>query len=166
MPANKQSVETVKHTLQLDENLHQHKKGWVIQKVGWAVLYIGLILAILGVFGSGPLSYKTQSVNGNSIKYERFLRYEAETEMTFGVTDATDTITLQVPQQYMDYIKFASISPSPLGNQTVGGETVFYFSGRGTASIHCDLMAKKTGSVTATIMVNKTPFTIAHQIYP
>ena len=166
MPENKQAPETIRHNLQLDENLEQHKKGWVIQKVGWVVLYTGLILAILGVFGTGPLSYKTQSINGNSIKYERFLRYEGESEMTFGITNAKDTITLQIPQQYMEYIHVQSISPLPVGNQIVDGETTFYFRGQGTASIHCNLMAKKPGRVTSTIVVNKTPFTIAHQIYP
>jgi hypothetical protein len=166
MPGNKQSVENVRHDLQLDENLEQQKKGWIIQKVGWAVLYLGLILAILGLFGSGPLSYKTQSKNGNSIKYERFMRYEGEAEMTFGITDVKDTITLQIPQQYMEYIDVRAISPLPLGNQIVDGETIYYFRGRGTASIHCNLMAKKPGSITSTIIVNQTPFTIAHQIYP
>lgn len=166
MPGNKHSVESVRHNLQLDEDLEKQKKGWVIQKIGWVVLYVGLILAILGLFGSGPLSYKTQSVNGNSIKYERFLRYEGEAEMTFDIINAKDTITLQIPQQYMEYIHVQSISPLPLGNQTIDGQTIFYFRGQGTASIHCNLMAKKPGSVTSTIVVNKIPFTIAHQIYP
>ena len=166
MPANKKSIEKVRHNLQLEEDLEQHKKGWVIQKIGWAVLYIGLILAMLGVFGSGPVSYKTQSANGNSIKYERFLRYEGETEMTFDVADAKDTITLQIPQQYMEYVQVQSISPLPLGNQTIDGQTTFYFRGVGAATIYCNLMPKKPGSVTSTIVVNKTPFTIAHQIYP
>lgn len=166
MPGNKQSLEIVRHNLQLDENLEQHKKGWIIQKVGWAVLYTGLILAMLGVFGTGPLSYKTQTINGTSIQYERFLRFEGEAEMKFGITNANDTITLQIPQHYMEYIQVESISPMPIGNQIVDGETTFYFRGRGTASIHCNLMAKKPGRVTSTIIVNKTPFTIAHQIYP
>lgn len=166
MPANSQSIEKVQHSLQLDENLGQHKKGWVIQKIGWAVLYAGLILAILGVFGSGPLSYKTQTVNGNIIKYERFLRYEGEAEMTFQIAEAKDTITLQIPQQYMEYVHVRSISPLPLGNQTIDGQTTFFFRGRGTTSIHCNMMAKKSGSVTSTLVVDKTPFTIAHQIYP
>ncbi len=166
MPGNKQTLEHVKHNLQLDENLHQHKKGWVIQKIGWAVLYTGLLLALLGLFGTGPVSYKTQSRNGNSVKYERFLRYESEAELTFDVTGAKDTIALQIPQGYMEYVHVQSISPLPLGNQTIDGQTIYYFSGQGTASIQCGLMAKKAGSVTSTIVVNKTPFTITHQIYP
>jgi hypothetical protein len=166
MARNKQSIENVRHNLQLDENLEQHKKGWLIQKIGWAILYAGLVLAILGLFGSGPLSYKTQSANGNSIKYERFLRYEGEAEMTFDISEAKDSITLQIPQQYMEYIHVQSISPLPLGNQTIDGQTTYFFRGQGAASIHCTLMAKKPGSVTSTIVVNKTPFTIAHQIYP
>jgi hypothetical protein len=166
MPANKRSIENVRHNLQLDENLHQHKKGWIIQKIGWAVLYAALIMAILGLFGTGPLSYKTQTANGNSVEYERFLRYEGEAEMTFDITEVKDTITLQVPQHYMEYVHLQSITPLPLGNQTIDGQTTYFFKGQGTASIHCALMAKKPGSVTATIVVNKIPFTIAHQIYP
>lgn len=166
MPASKRSIENVRHTLQLDENPDQHKKGWVIQKIGWAVLYAGLIMALLGIFGTGPVSYRTQTANGISIKYERFLRYEGEAEMTFDITEARDTITLQMPQRYMEYIHVQSISPLPLGNKTIDGQTTYYFRGQGAVRIHCVLMAKKSGSITSTIVVNKTPFTIAHQIYP
>ncbi len=166
MPAKKQTIENVRHNLQLDENLHQHKKGWIIQKIGWAVLYAGLILAALGLFGTGVMSYKTQARNGNSIKYERFLRYESEAELTVEVTGAKDTITLQIPQHYMQYVHVQSINPLPLENKTIDGQTIYYFNSRGTAIIHCGLMAKKAGSVTSTIVVNKTPFTITHQIYP
>jgi hypothetical protein len=166
MPGSKHTPEHVKHNLQLDESPDQHRKGWVIQKIGWAVLYAGLILAALGLFGTGIMSYKTQSRNGNSVKYERFLRYEGEAEMTFNVTAARDTISLQIPQEYMKYIHVQSITPLPLGNKTIDGQTTYYFRGQGTASIHCGLMAKRSGSITSTIVVNNVPFTIAHQIYP
>ena len=166
MPANKGSLETVRHNLQLNENLGQHKQGWIIQKIGWAILFLGLILALAGVFGTGPVSYKTKFQDGTSVKYERFLRYEGEAEMTFNINDAKDSITLEIPQQYLEYIDVASITPLPLGNRTVNGVTTYYFNAMGMASIHCNLMAKKTGNITAVIKANKTPFTIAHQIYP
>jgi hypothetical protein len=166
MTENKQSLETVRHKLQLEENLEQHKKGWVIQKIGWAILFVGLILALAGVFGSGPVSYKTQSQDGNSVKYERFLRYESESEITFNIQDAKDSITLEIPQQYMEYIDLRSMTPVPHVNKTVNGLTTYYFHALRSANIHCHLMAKKTGSITATVKVNETPFTIVHQIYP
>lgn len=166
MSESKKSVETVHHNLQLDENIKQHKQGWSIQKIGWAILYIGLVLALLGVFGSGPLSYRTISQNGHSVKFERFLRYEGETEMTFYVNEAKDTIRLEIPQEYMEYIDVRSLTPLPLGNTTTNGITTYFFNAFGTASIHCNLMAKKTGSVASTIKVNQTSFKIAHQIYP
>jgi hypothetical protein len=166
MAENKQSVETVRHSLQLDENLDHHKKGWVIQKVGWVILYLGLILALAGVFGAGPLSYRTQSQNGASIKYERFLRYESESEISFRINDAKDSITLEIPQQYMEYIELSSITPLPYANRTVNHVTTYYFHASQTANIHCLIMAKKTGSISSTLIVNKTPITIAHQIYP
>lgn len=152
--------------MQLDESLDQHKQGYVIQKIGWAILYLGLILAVAGVFGTGPLSYRTQSQNGNSIEYERYLRYEAEAEMMFKLNDVKDSITLEIPQEYMEYVDLKSITPLPERNRTVNGVTTYYFPAGGTANIHCNLMARKTGSIKATIKLNTTPFTIAHQIYP
>jgi hypothetical protein len=166
MPENKQSLERVQHNLQLDENLRHHKKGFIIQKIGWAILYLALILALAGLFGSGPLSNRTQSQNGISVQYERFMRYEGEAELTFTINDAKDSITLEIPQQYLEYIDVKSITPLPHSNKTINGETTYYLNAMGTATIHCNLMAKKPGSVTAAFKVNKTPFTIAHQIYP
>jgi hypothetical protein len=166
MAENKQSVETVRHSLQLEENLKQHKQGWIVQKIGWVILYLGLILALAGVFGTGPLSYKTESQHGASVKYERFLRYESESEIMFNIQDAKDSITLEIPQQYMKYIDLRSITPLPHSNRTVNDVTTYYFHALHTASIHCLIMAKKMGSITATIKLNEIPFTIAHQIYP
>ncbi|MCS3795116.1 hypothetical protein [Niastella sp. OAS944] len=166
MSESNKSVETVRHNLQLNENIKQHKKGWSIQKIGWAILYIGLVLALLGLFGTGPLSRKTISQNGHSVKYERFLRYEGEAEMTFNIDAAKDTIRLEIPQEYLEYIDVKSITPLPSGNTTINGITTYFFNALGTASIHCNLMAKKPGSVTSILKVNETPFKIDHQIYP
>lgn len=169
MTESKQTLEPVRHSrdsLQLEENLDHHKKGWIIQKIGWVVLYLGLILALAGLFGTGPLSYMTKSQDGNSIQYERFLRYEGESEITFNIQDAKDSITVEIPQQYLEYIDVKSITPLPSGNKTVNDITTYYFNALGTARIHCNLMAKKTGNISAIITVNETPFTIGHQIYP
>jgi len=113
MSESKKPVETVHHNLQLDEHLKQHKQGWSIQKIGWAILYLGLVLALLGLFGTGPLSRKTLSQNGHSVEYEHFLRYEGEAEMTFNVDEAKDTIRLEIPQEYLEYIDVKSITPLP-----------------------------------------------------
>jgi hypothetical protein len=166
MSKSKKSLEIVHHNLQLDENLEDHKQGWRVQKIGWTILYLGLILALLGFFGTGPFSYKTIFENGKSVEYERFLRYEGEAEMTFHVNAAKDTIRLEIPQKYLEYIDVKSLTPLPLGNLTINGITTYFFKALGTANIHCNLMAKKPGNITSTIKVDQTPFTINHQIYP
>jgi hypothetical protein len=166
MPERNQTIKPIKHDLQLDENLEQHKKGWIIQKVGWGLLCLGLIFALAGVFGSGPLSYKTQSQDNCSIEYERYLRYEGEAEMTFTINDAKDSVSLEIPQQYMQYIDIKSITPLPYSNRTVNGFTTWYFHASGQINIHCNVMAKKPGRISTTIKVNQTPFRIVHQIYP
>lgn len=166
MSKSKRSLEIVHHNLELDENIEQHKQGWRVQKIGWVILYLGLVLALLGLFGTGPISYRTISENGHSVEYERFLRYEGEAEMTFHVNEAKDTIRLEIPQEYLEYINVQSLTPLPSGNTTINGITTYFFNALGTASIHCNLMAKKSGSISSVIKVNQTPFNINHQIYP
>jgi hypothetical protein len=166
MPERNQTIEPIKYDLQLEENLQQHRKGWIIQKIGWGILYLGLIFALAGIFGSGPLSYKTQAHDNCSVEYEQYLRYEGEAEITFKIDDVKDSVSLEIPQRYMEYIDIKSITPLPYGNRTVNGLTTWYFHASGQANIHCNVMAKKPGRITTTIKVNQTPFNIAHQIYP
>lgn len=166
MSKSKNSLEIVHHNLQLEENIEQHKQGWRIQKIGWVILYLGLVLALLGFFGTGVLSYRTITENGYSVEYEHFLRYEGEAEMTIHINAAKDTIRLEIPQEYLEYIDVQSLTPLPSGNTTINGTTTYFFNALEKANIHCILMAKKTGSITSTIKVNQTPFAINHQIYP
>ena len=56
MATSKYSVETAKTGMELQEDLHLHEKGWIIQRIGWAVLFAVIIAGIIGVFGNGWVS--------------------------------------------------------------------------------------------------------------
>ena len=65
-----------KGALSLNQNLIFQKRFWRAQRIGWGVLTVALLAALLGVFGSGPLSHTTVSdASGRlTITYERFAR--------------------------------------------------------------------------------------------
>lgn len=159
-------LEHIQHNLQLNEQLDLHQKGWVVQTIGWGLLYGALILALLGLFGTGWLSYQKITGPGSEVKYERFLRYESETEMVFNLDQAKDTIILSIPQSYIAYIDVVAIEPLPGKSVIADGQVNYYFPALGRAGIHCTLMAKKTGNVTETVTLNGQPFQLSHLIYP
>lgn len=161
-----QDIELIKHDLELDEDIPLHRTGWIIQRIGWGVLYTGLILAMLGLFGTGLLSQRKQEINGNELSYERFLRFEAEAQLTFKISDARDSIILIVPQRYTEHIDITAINPLPAKSVITNGQVVYSFPASGHGEIHCTLMAKKPGRITETIIANNSAFTLSHLIYP
>src|SRR5688500_16756978 len=93
------SIEQVHHTIEMDESMGLHKTGWAIQRVGWIVLFVIVVLAALGLFGSGILSQRTKEVSGNMIEYERYGRYENATYMHFKALAENGKAILIIPQQ-------------------------------------------------------------------
>src|SRR5678810_1484903 len=58
------------------DEISLHRKGWIIQRIGWCIMFAFLTAALLGLFGEGPLSNKKLQAGNISIEYERFCRYE------------------------------------------------------------------------------------------
>src|SRR5688500_2844401 len=92
-------IEQVHHTIEMDESMGLHKTGWAVQRVGWIVLFVIVVLAALGLFGSGVLSQRTKEVSGNMIEYERYGRYENTTYMHFKALAENGKAILIIPQQ-------------------------------------------------------------------
>jgi hypothetical protein len=63
--------------LQIDEDLAFQRREWKIQRVGWGAMALVIIAALLGVFGTGPLSNATLEREGLRLEYERFCRFAA-----------------------------------------------------------------------------------------
>jgi len=160
------NIEMIPHDLELEENIALHQKGWIIQRVGWTILYAILLLALLGLFGTGLLSFRHEQVNGHEVSYEYFLRFESEADMTFQFHDIRDTIRLTVPQSYREYIDISSISPLPARSLLVDGQVIYFFPATHNGKIQCTIMARKAGTIRATLLVNESPITITHLIYP
>lgn len=160
------TIEPIRHSLELNENIPLHKTGWLIQKIGWGILYTALVLALLGLFGTGPLSHQQKQAGSHVVRYERFMRFESEEELTIQCNQVKDTITLTIPQRYIEYVDIVAIHPLPSRSIITHGQVMHYFPASGNGNIHCTLMAKKTGSITTTIMINNSPVTLSHLIYP
>lgn len=159
-------IEQVQHSIEMDEAIQLHKIGWTVQRIGWVLILLLLVLAALGLFGTGPLSHKQLEAGGNAIAYERFARYEANTALRFTAVHRNGAVMVQIPQQYLRDFEIASIVPEPQEVQTINGYYVYRFAAVATLQIVMRGMHQQSGTVETTILVNNMPFTISQFIYP
>jgi hypothetical protein len=92
----------------------QQRREWVIQRVAWVI--VGLILAgsLVGAFGKGPLSRRTQHVQGLTLKYDRIVRFQDRTELRVTVEgDASEVVSLEVGDDYLSHVELESVVPEP-----------------------------------------------------
>ncbi len=68
----------------LIENDHAFQcRMWTIQRYGWVIIALIVITALLGLFGSGPLSTVTVGTSSTALqlRYDRFVRSQAPTNL-------------------------------------------------------------------------------------
>lgn len=159
MPAKSQ------HKYPIEDEISLHHKGWVVQRIGWVLMFAFLIAAILGLFGEGPLSNKKIQAGNISVEYERFCRYEHGMEIR--LQSAGENIsTVSIPQDYLKSFRVAEIVPEPEKQVANEGSIQYRFEGsqNNIVSFYLDPIERK--SVEGLLQVNSHPFTIKQTIYP
>lgn len=163
-------VERVHPTFPIDENIELHEKAWVIQRVGWAVLGVFVIMACLGLFGTGWLSHARLEEQGNVVQYERFGRLSTPFSMTlYAPADDEGIIRIRIPQDYFSRYELQTIVPKPSEQTVENGAYYFRYDHIDQANINAIrlyLLPKRMGSISQTIAVNDTPFTLTQFVYP
>lgn len=166
MSAKKTRVERINHSLELDESIDLHEKGWKVQRVAWVFIIAFVLLAALGLFGNGPLSIIKSSQKDISIEYHRFLRRNAEMEIKFESMGNSSIDSVTIPQQYLKNFKLEQIVPEPEHTRTSKGNIIYTFDAEDDNSVVIYLTSKKTGSVDGLWLVNSNNFQLSHFIYP
>jgi len=69
--------------LQINEDMEFQRRSWIVQRVGWLVFALVILLAALGLFGDGILSDAKagQEEGALWLEYPRFKRFEDEFQM-------------------------------------------------------------------------------------
>ncbi|MEI6948244.1 hypothetical protein V9K67_13690 [Paraflavisolibacter sp. H34] len=166
MAGEKHPVEEVKTTLQIDEDLPLHQRGWKIQRAGWIFILLFLLLAAIGLFGNGPISEKKLRSDQVTVTYERFFRYEAEMELKIDRQAGDSATVVSLPGPYLKNFLVDAIIPEPEATTYSGGRIQYRFQGTGPLTVVFYLKPQHYGSFAAQLQVNDQPFSIAHFIYP
>ena len=153
--------------MEFEDEIDLHKTGWILQRIGWALVLLIMITALLGVYGSGWLSKETTSDNGYSLSYEKYGRFETPTTITLDVgSSGKKEIVVNIPSAYTEKQEISNIIPQPKEQKSANGLTTFHFDAADNAKIVFYLEPDAIGSIKGSFTVNGTVLPISHFIYP
>lgn len=119
--------------LELDEDMEFQEREWRVERFGWFGLLLVVVLAMLGLFGNGPISWTSASTDDGSLEvsFERFGRRGGSQDL--GVTvDATaaegSTWEIELSQGFVDSMRIDSIIPEPDSVEAVPGGVRYTFA--------------------------------------
>ena len=114
--------------LEIDEDIAFQRKAWQVQRIGWVILTLLIICALLGLLGGmGMFSTATlgSEAVGFQLTYARFTRLLKPTSLRIEVAiqeGSQSPVQLFISQDYLDSIEIEQITPNP--------ETVYAASDR------------------------------------
>jgi hypothetical protein len=120
--------------LQIDEDMEFERRSWRWQRVGWGVMALVLLAALLGLFGSGYLDRAQVGAEGSQLwmDYNRFGRLEAETtELRVHFKSSTSTdgkARLWLSREYMEGVKIMNLNPPPVSVEAGAERYTYVFS--------------------------------------
>jgi hypothetical protein len=153
--------------LQIDEDLTFQRREWKIQRVGWGAMALVIIAALLGVFGTGPLSNATLEREGLRLEYERFCRLQRSTQLRFTIGGTGDSVLLLIGAEYLDAVIIDRITPEPSKAEAVSDGVVFQFVLQGPAAVTFHLTPRKFGLVSGKARLGQAaPIPFTQFIYP
>src|SRR5688500_10401811 len=106
-------MEKLKPEAENEDEISLHEKGWIVQRVGWTILFILLTAASFGIFGSGVISTKKLVKNEASVKFERFARFESPMILEIHTQSNTGKIEILLPLSYFSSVELEKIHPHP-----------------------------------------------------
>lgn len=116
-------------SLEVDQDLAFQEKEWKIERAGWVVMAAIILLALVGLFGGGPVSTTEQGgSDGFQIRYERFERQMRPSRLMLSLPPpAAGEAETQfwIDRDYLEKVQIEGVSPEP-DSVEVGPDRLFF----------------------------------------
>ena len=161
--------------LEIDQDLPFTHWEWTLQRVGWGVMGFLVMLALLGVFSSGPLSHTTAATAdaGLSLHYDRFARYFAPTILRVHMQPAANhnqQARLWFERRYLEGLQIQYIIPQPQRVETAAERFTYLFDlveSEQPTTVTFHLQTNTMGSLSGRIGLDNGPtLSFSQFVYP
>jgi hypothetical protein len=107
--------------MEVGQDLEFQRRSWWWQRVGWALMVLTLVAALLGLFGSGGLLAAAEAGGRGSalwVEYNRFGRLDAEdttlrVHLEQGAASGGGLVRLWLSREYLEGVVIRTITPEP-----------------------------------------------------
>lgn len=104
--------------LEIHQDLEFETRNWRVQRLGWALMGLMVLAGLAGLFGRGPLSHAEATSGGGAltVKYERFVRHAAPSEVEFVVQPSAiegGVVRLLVSRAFLQGLQVEGVEPPP-----------------------------------------------------
>jgi hypothetical protein len=146
-----------------------HRTEWRVQRIGWVLVALFLVLAFAGLFGNGPLSRAHADNGAGRLEYQRFTRFGLSTDLV--VTPAArahDVTRIEISSDYLEAFRVEHVTPEPAAVRLAGPNIIYEFaSGTPGASISFHITPQRLWRRSATITIDGgAPLRISQLTYP
>jgi hypothetical protein len=160
--------------LELETDELFSRKNAIAERIVWVLLALFVLAGFIGFFGKGGIS-RTQQESGDGallIDYDRYLRYNTDTELKLSLLKAppTDSLKLIVSDGFIDKVMVGSITPEPIESGLTPQGQLFVFRhrpGNFIPVITFHFKPEHDGTLRSTItMPGREPLSISQFVYP
>jgi hypothetical protein len=118
--------------LELREDMRHQRHEWRAERVGWWLMVVILLAAVLGVFGgAGPLDKTRTGQEGSAlwVDHPRFARYQAPAEIRihFRVPTGADSVRIGLNRDFYEVVE-PEVRPEPESTHVSWDKVTFQFA--------------------------------------
>ena len=118
--------------VEINQDLDFQRRCWTVQRIGWIVMALLVLSALLGLFGRGLFSHavvRDPSIP-LSVEYERFGRYQSPLTLSLHLNPGVSRdgkVGLWFSQDFLRDVQIQSIVPQPDRAELSQSGTIYLF---------------------------------------
>jgi len=124
------------------------RRNWQVQRAGWLLMALVVLLGLAGLFGQGRLASREAGGQGITLRYQRVVRLEATQSLEFAL-DARQSgeVALELDSGFVRRTEIERIIPAPreISVSPAGQRLSFPAAGSGSVAVRVLFVPKKLG---------------------
>lgn len=155
--------------LQVNEDMDFQRLEWRIERVGWVILALLIIAALLGLLGNGFLSSSVKTTGALNVEYDRFLHRNAPSSYRIHLKPGGTETAIHLGREFLDAAKLEQVVPQPSEVELANDGIQLHFRSRESAEgvVTIPFEPQAMGLLHTRIRVgDERPVTLTHVVYP